>query len=247
MSCPDSIALPATVPTLGWPARAACALAGVGCAAAIFGTLALTRSPGEPAPEEEIFVARQVSVPLDEPPPPLEPAPLEAVSFANPIRLEIAASASSVRLQVPDLPSLPTQLAPPAARATLAARFDLTKSAVKPVVENGDLEARRVFDRGDVDQQPIALQRVTPRISYGDAYTLDTPRTTMLLVVNTDGTVGDVRILQSAQDEYFDRMMVEAIRQWRFSPALRKGRKVRCWVQQAISVQLNTGSRFSTN
>ncbi|HLP01592.1 MAG TPA: TonB family protein [Opitutaceae bacterium] len=244
---PPSNTLPATLPAPGWRARAACALAGVGCAAAIFGTLALTRSPGEPAPEAEVFVARQLSVPVDEPPPLVEPAPLDTVSLANPIRLEIAASTSPVRIQVPDLPAVPLQVAPPAARPTLAARFDLAKSAAKPVVDNGDMEARRVFDRGDVDQQPIALQRVTPRISYGDAYNLDTPRTTMLVIVNTDGTVGDVRIVQSAQDEYFDRMMVEAIRQWRFSPAVRKGRKVRCWVQQAISVQLNTGSPFSTN
>jgi protein TonB len=239
--------LPFSLPVLGWGARAVCSLMGVACAAAIFGTLAFTRDPGEAAPEAEVFVARQVVLPIDAPPPPSEPAPLELASIASPIRLEIAASSSPVRIQVPEMPLFSTNPAPPAARQTVAARFDLAKSAVRPVVETGDLETRRVFDRGEVDQQPIVLQRVQPRITYGDALVVDTPRTTMLLIVNTDGSVGEVRIVQSARDEYFDRMMLEAIRGWRFSPAMRKGRKVRCWVQQAISIQLNTGSRFSAD
>jgi TonB family protein len=71
-----------------------------------------------------------------------------------------------------------------------------------------------------------------------------TPRTTMLLVVNIDGTVGDVRLLKSSQDGDFDEVIMATIREWRFSPAVRKGRKVRCWVEQAITVKVDQGSRF---
>lgn len=240
--------LPFTLPGLGPGARLLCALAGGGCAALIFGTLALSRAPAEVAEEPDVFVARQVSIPLDEPPPPVETEPVAVSALASPIRLEIAASStSSVRIQVPDLPSMPTVQEPPAARPTVTARFDIAHSVARPTMETGEIDSRRVFDRAEVDQQPVALQRVQPRISYGDALAADTPRTTMLLIVNTDGSVGEVRILQSAKDDYFDRMMVEAIRQWKFSPAVRKGRKVRCWVQQSITIQLTTGSRFSTN
>ncbi len=233
-------------PTLGM--RLAGALGGLACAALIFGGLALTRKPGTAAEEPEVFVARQLSVPLEAPPPP-PPAPNEVQldSLASPIQLEITASSSPVRIQVPDVPRLAVDFVPPVARPGVVARFDLAKSAVRPRLDTAEVEVRRVFEAREVDQRPVVLKRTPPRIGYSAAEQVATPRTTMLLVVNTDGSVGDVRLLKSAKDEDFDRIMMEAIREWKFSPAIRKGRRVRCWVQQSITVQLAEKSRFSAD
>lgn len=247
MACAHPPTLLAVPPTPGVGDRLFSFAVGLLCAGAIFGVLAWSQRSAPTEETPEVYTARQVTIPLDEPPPAAEAAPTELAPLASPIRLEIAASASPVRLQVPDMPLVPVVQAPPAARPTVLARFDLAKSAVRPRVETEEPDGRRVFERGEVDQQPLVLQRVKPRVSFNDASLLDTPRTTMLLVVNTDGTVGQVKVLQTSQDDYFDRIMIETIREWRFSPAVRKGRKVRCWVQQTISIQLNQGSPFSAN
>lgn len=240
----NSALLPAALPESTAWMRGASVLGGLACVACILAALALTRAPGEAPPEAEVYVARQVALPL-EPPPPLEaPSEVRLPSLVGPIRLEIAASASAVRIQVPDIQLPAGELPPPAARPTVAARFDLARSAMRPPQDNGDLEGRRVFSRNEVDQRPQVLQRVKPRVSYMKVRNMATPRTTMLLVVNTDGTVGDVRLLHSSRDEDFDGIMMDMIREWKFQPAVRKGRKVRCWVEQAVSVRLALGSTF---
>ncbi len=239
---------PAPLPEVFPPATRAAqvlgALGGLACAGLIFGVLSLSRTADEGGPAPEVYAARQVVLPVDVPPPSSAPQPMNVAAFASPIQLEIAATVSPVHIQVPDVPLLAGEQLPPVARPTVAARFDLTRSAVRPVQDGGEAETRRIFDRSEVDQRPMVLQRVQPPISFVKVRNMATPRTTMLLVVNADGTVGEVRLLASSQDRDFDQIMMATIREWRFSPAVRKGRKVRCWVEQAVTVRVDQGSRF---
>lgn len=247
MHRPVPVLLPEVFPVPTRGMRLAGVLGGLLCVGLIFSALALTQKAGTPPPPTEIYVARQVSLPLEAPPPPpTAPSEAQLVPLASAIQLEIAATASPVRIQVPEMPQLVVDRAPPLARPGIVARFDLAKSAVRPKIGTEDLDSRRVFERGDVDQRPMVLQRTQPRISCSDASAVETPQTTMLLVVNTDGTVGEVQLLKSARDADFDQSMMEMIKLWKFSPAIRKGRKVRCWVQQTITVQVSGGSYFET-
>jgi hypothetical protein len=41
-------------------------------------------------------------------------------------------------------------------------------------------------------------------------------------------------------------LMMEAITEWVFSPAVKNGRNVRCLIEQGITVQWSAGSVFST-
>ncbi len=236
--------LPEIFPPQTGGARVLSALGGLACAGLILGALSLSRTPGGGEPPPEIHVARQAVFPLDVPPPPSAPTPLVAVPFASPIQLEIAGSSSPVRLRVPEVPLLTADAPPPVARPSVVARFDLARSAVRPVQEDPELEQRRVFSRTDVDQRPMVLQRVNPVINYVKVRNMATPRVTMLLVVNIDGSVGEVRLVDSSQDREFDETIIAMIREWRFSPAVRKGRKVRCWVEQAVTVRVTGGSLF---
>jgi len=221
------------------------ALCGLACAGLILAALAFSRATHvSEAQQPEIYVAHQVALPFDEPPPARELVPPQCTPIVGPIRLEVAATASSVHIQVPDEPLLAVDHRPPPARAAVAARFDLAQSAVRPTQDDGDLAGRRIFSRNEVDQRPMVLQRVTPNINFAKVRQMATPRVVLLLAVNTDGSVGDVRLMRGSKDEDFDLSVIDAIHEWRFSPAIRKGRKVRCWVEQGVSVNVTGGTPF---
>lgn len=54
--------------------------------------------------------------------------------------------------------------------------------------------------------------------------------TVMLRVlIGADGTAGDVRLVRSSGSERLDQSAIDAIRQWRFVPALRGGKPISSW------------------
>lgn len=222
-------------------------LVGLASAALILLALALLRAPRTSEPAPEINTVRFVSLPADEPPPPVKEAtPADPGPIVEPTRMEIAPeAASAVHLQVPDVPLLGRETPPPA-RAVAAGRFSVGGS-ITPPMQGDDLAARQVFSYEEVDQRPMVVFRVKPNVLPWVVRTMATPRVVLLLVVNTDGSVGDVRIMHSSGESYFDQAIVDAINNWRFSPAVRKGRKVRCWVEQAISVKVEGGNPFEAH
>jgi protein TonB len=224
------------------------ALGGLACAGLILIALAFLRAPGESPPATEVNTARLVTLPYDEPPPPpREQARPEPGPIVGPMRLEIAPEAvSAVHIQVPDFPLLDAELPPPPARAVVAARFDPATSIARPMAVD-DPSAVRIFSRNEVDQRPMVVYRVAPKLSDKRVSKMATPRVVLLLVVNTDGSVGDVRVMQGSGEEDFDQTMIETIREWRFSPAILKGRKVRCWVEQKVSVKLSGATPFEAH
>jgi TonB family protein len=137
-------------------------------------------------------------------------------------------------------------MAPPPARAVVAARFDVANSIARPV-DLDELPARRIFSRNEVDQRPMVVYRVTPKFSDQRVSKMATPRVGLLLVVNSDGSVGDVQVMRGSGEEDFDQAIIEAIREWRFSPAILKGRKVRCWVEQMVSVKMSRATPFEAH
>lgn len=241
--------LPAEMPVSLFPASASLQIAqtlgGLACAGLILIVLAFLRAPRELGPATEIYTAHLVTLPFDEPPPPpREQAPPDPGPIVGPMRLEIAPEAvSAVHIQVPELLPLDTEMPPPPARAVVAARFDLAKSIARPV-EVDDLAARRIFSRNEVDQRPMVVYRVTPKLSTKMVSKMTTPRVVLLLVVNTDGSVGEVRLMLSSGEDEFDQTIIEAVRDWQFSPAILKGRKVRCWVEQRVTVKVSEANPF---
>jgi protein TonB len=244
--------LPTEIPVSLFPVSASLqivqTLGGLACAGLILIALAFLRAPREPGPATEIYTAHLVTLPFDEPPPPpREQAQPELGPIVGPMRLEIAPEAvSAVHIQVPDFPLSDTEMPPPPARAVVAARFDPAKSIARPV-DVDDTPARRIFSRNEVDQRPMVVYRVTPKLSDQRVGKMATPRVGLLLVVNADGSVGDVRVMRGSGEEDFDQTVVEAIREWRFSPAILKGRKVRCWVEQMVSVKLSGTTPFEAH
>jgi TonB family protein len=54
-------------------------------------------------------------------------------------------------------------------------------------------------------------------------------------IVTVKGTVEDINIHEIDGDERFGREAIQAISQWRFSPAIRAGKSVPCWCFQKIN------------
>jgi TonB family protein len=58
-------------------------------------------------------------------------------------------------------------------------------------------------------------------------------------IVSEEGIARDIRIHDIEGDERFGRLAIDAIAQWRFTPAIKSGRPVPCWCFQKISFRLN--------
>jgi TonB family protein len=53
--------------------------------------------------------------------------------------------------------------------------------------------------------------------------------------------------MHSSGEEDFDQTTIEAVREWQFSPAILKGRKVRCWVEQMVTVKVSDATPFEAH
>lgn len=100
-----------------------------------------------------------------------------------------------------------------------------------------------------VDQQPEATRRVPPVIPEDVAYNarrvLKSRRSDdqaqiegevkLGFIVNTDGSLCEIAVLQSSGDAGVDKASIIAVRQWRFKPAMLDGEAVRTPMEQAIN------------
>ena len=220
-------------------------LGGLACAGLILVVLAFLRAPLKPVAAADVYTAHLVALPFDEPPPPPREQPPPAPGpIVGPMRLEIAPeAASAVHIQVPDLLQLDTEMPPPPARAVVAARFNLANSIAHPVAVD-DLSDQKIFNRNEVDQPPMVVYRVKPKLGEKRVSKMATPRVVLLLMIGTDGSVGDVRLMRGSGEDDFDQTIIDAIHGWQFSPAILKGRKVRCWVEQRVTVKVSEANPF---
>jgi len=211
------------------------ALLGAGFTLGLF--LAIAHFEAGPAEAEtvDLMELRSMAVPLDTPPPrPTETPPL--TDGGSPLAgLDIAPAESDVKIAVvpPDLDQfMPVPTAAPAANIQPAQLY----TEFKPRMEI-ESDFSRVFQTHEVDQRPAVLARPTPFIPPAVRGNAETLRVTVLIMVDTRGAVGSVRIVNPSGNDQFDAIIVRDIREaWVFSPAVRKGRKVRCLLQQSVRV-----------
>ncbi len=62
---------------------------------------------------------------------------------------------------------------------------------------------------------------------------------TVNILVNKDGNVDQVKLLDSVPEGVFDRVTLSAVKTWSFSPAEYKGQFVSVWVKQKLKFQVN--------
>lgn len=211
----------------------------------LFLSVAYVQSGEAPEPEPDLTEIHAISVPLDTPPPrPVETEPV-AVAAAPVAGLEIAASESPVRIAVvpPDLEALiPASTSAPAARIEPAQLY----TEFKPKTEIG-ADFSRVFQQHEVDQRPMVVSRPKPYIPPVVRGKADTLRISVLILIDTRGAVSSLRVLEGSGNKHFDEIILHDIRHsWIFSPAMKRGQKVRCLVQQNVRIVWQGGSPFDS-
>lgn len=193
---------------------------------------------GEPAPVPlPIEDLRAVALPPELPPPaPVTTTEVVAAS-ADVTGLEIAAAESPVRITV-NIPILEAPAIPVAPPAII--RKSPPLSEIRPKMDlNTDFQ--RVFQLSEVDQRPGVLINTMPLIPPWVRQRADALRVNLLMVVNIDGKATDIRVLDPSGNPQFDAVVVRCVQEeWVFTPAVRKGRRVRCLVQRAISFKWNS-------
>ena len=219
----------------------AAGMMGAGFTALLFVGLSLVERRGQEAPPPDIADLRAVAI-AEPPPPPPEVRRETEIPPAMLPGFEAAASESPVRVAVPP-PDLAALLPPPAAAPPAVIQIGRLHSEFKPQLDTAESKDR-IYQRHEVDQAPRVLNRVYPRVPPVVRDNARVLRTTLLFTVEPNGDLGNIRIAGSSGNADFDQIILETIKEWSFAPAVRRGKKVRCLLEQMITVKWTGGTRF---
>ncbi len=214
-----------------------CVVLGSAFTLALFMGMAHFGRTAPAGPPPEIDDLRAVVLPI-EPPPPPQVTPAESTPVADITTVtgfDFAPSDSPVKISVspPTLDDLTPsiQLAPPAIiqigqlRGDFKPRTGLT------------FDLQHIYQKTEVNTIPVVLFRAQPPITehhFGDSNML---RLTLLFVVEADGTITHVRVSKPSVNPVVDAIVMDTFENgWGFSPAIKKGRKVRCMLEQPFLI-----------
>lgn len=219
---------------------------GLAVSVVIFSTLSLTRHVQVEKPPAPGEILRSLSPP-NPPPPSPEPRKAEAgaaslLPFPTPIKgtsiLAPSPSDSLIRIRATS-PAMG-----PVVRPNAEPNLRLDAGQFKPRSELAAADPNHVFALSEVDQPPVAIFRKVPDISQELFLSVKNPRVTLLFIVTTTGTVDRAWLLRSSGSPEFDTVMLDTIKEWEFQPAVKRGKPVRCWIQQPIVVTAPYRSPF---
>lgn len=218
---------------------------GAGFTVALFLGMALfdSHEPAKPPPDIAELRAAAIHEP---PPPPPEIQRREDTAVADTLTgIETLASESPVHVTVPP-PDIAALLPPPPAAPPASIQVGRLYADLKPKIDDGDMQDR-IYQMAEVDQLPRVLNRVNPVVPPSVRNEAKMLRTSMLFTVDANGEIKNVRVVGSSGNPKFDEIMVETIYHWTFSAAVRRGKKVRVLLQQAVTVKWNQASPFIAN
>jgi TonB family protein len=219
-------------------------LMGAGFTFCLFMGIAHYENVAPAGPPPEIVDLRAVAIPLEPPPPPrderTESEPSEVVTTVT--GFDLAPSDSPVKIAVSppmfDALSPAAQLAPPAMIQVGQLYGDFRPKT------DASFDSQHIFQQSEVDRIPTVLFRKDPVVPNNVRHDVVSLRVKLLLVIDANGLAGDIRILRTSGNPAFDAIIIENIKEWGFSPAIKKGRKVKCLVEQAVTVRWAAGSPF---
>jgi TonB family protein len=229
----------------GWREELVSVLVGAGFTFALLCSMAYLANTTPPPPPTAIADLKIMTAPLDPPPP---PPPVTEVTATTDVStpfsgLEVGSSSSSVKIAVvpPDLDALlPRQAEMP--RATIdVGRFYTSFKPKMDVIR----DFQRVYQPSEVDQKPVRQITTIPRIPERVRDGAASLSVTLLIVVSEKGEATNVRVSRSSGNARFDAIIVQCVQdEWGFTPAVRKGKRVKCLTEQPYTVQWSAGSPF---
>ncbi len=176
-----------------------------------------------PAPVEEL---RAIAVDSPPPPPPppnaiAEPLPPEALDI-EPLPTESLIQVSATLAPpAPPMPRLPE------------IRFDAHMDELRPSELSRRADGDRLFQVSEVERRPTVLYREPPKYLSSALEGMVNPSVTLMFIVTATGVAEEIRVVDAPTQD-LGQIMVESVRAWKFRPALREGRPVRCLVRQSV-------------
>lgn len=181
------------------------------------------------------------------PPPPMRQDKSEAQAEANLLEelagFEASPSDSPVKI-LASPPSLGNVFAPEAKLPPIKVREVATGEVFKPKIEPM-FEREHVFQTNEVDKAPEVVSRSQPVVPPSVLGGKRSLRVEFIFVVDENGIVGTVRVLTPSGSAEYDKLMAASVKEWRFSPAVRKGKAVRCLIKQPVDLTTGNSSPFS--
>ena len=169
----------------------------------------------------------RVDVPFEPPPPVEQPKEQPKIAMSNLIVLAPERSNSPVKL--PTVPVMPETVPP----VMGVPKIDFSVKAFKPAEMNVEFETRHVFEAREVDQVCMALVKTRPEITRLMLHAAKRMRVIFIAIVNRDGSVQGIRVVESSGSRDLDDASAEAFRNWKFS-----GRPI-LWAGQYIQSRLS--------
>ncbi len=111
--------------------------------------------------------------------------------------------------------------------------IDIGRMAETAVSEN------LVFESYELDQAPRAIVRVPPLYPYQAREKSIEGAVQVRMLINPDGSVGQVQVLESRPPGIFEEAVKRTVPQWRFNPGKIEGRAVAAWVVTTIQFNLD--------
>jgi protein TonB len=105
--------------------------------------------------------------------------------------------------------------------------------------ETSDMAESFVFEAYELDQPPQPVVRVPPVYPYRARERGIEGVVQVKLLVNADGSVGDVQILDARPKGMFEDAVMKCVPQWKFNPGKVEGKAVTAWVVTAVEFDLN--------
>jgi protein TonB len=96
-----------------------------------------------------------------------------------------------------------------------------------------------VFEAYELDQPPQPVVRVPPVYPYRARERGIEGVVQVKLLVNSDGSVGDVQIIDARPKGMFEDAVMKCVPQWKFNPGKVEGKPVTAWVVTAVEFSLN--------
>lgn len=96
-----------------------------------------------------------------------------------------------------------------------------------------------VFESYELDQAPRPVVKTPPAYPFKAREQGVEGVVQVKILVNADGSVGQVLVMESRPQDTFDDAVLKAVPNWRFEPGVIGGKRVTAWVVTALRFQLN--------
>ncbi len=161
----------------------------------------------------------------------------------NLVRLEIPSLPEEERTKQPERPKPKEKLdfMPEVLRPDLSSAGPMDLGVAIDLGGVGGISGAQefVFEAYELDQPPQPIVRVPPPYPYAARERGIEGAVQVRMLVTTEGTVGDVQILDARPSGTFEDAVRRTVPQWKFAPGKIRGKAVTAWIVMTIHFNLS--------